>query len=71
MVALGIYRSDLHSCGQPLSEAAAAESMGQYAVPAPLRCHACTAIDAKQAEYSANPAGQYPHALLWRAERKT
>lgn len=68
MVALSIYRDDLHTCGHPLSETTEPEAEGRYTVGPPHRCHACDALEAKQAEYT---DAKRPHALLWRAERRS
>lgn len=67
MVALGLYRADLHDCGHPLSESTTPDAEGRYVVEPPTRCHACTAIAAKQGDYT---EVKHARALLWRAERR-
>lgn len=67
MVALALYRGDLHTCGQPLSETTAPDAEGNYVAELPLRCHACDAIDLKQEDYK---DVKRPGALLWRARRR-
>jgi len=67
MIALHAYRSTLHSCGHSLEESTAEDAEGAYRVDPPTRCHACTAIAIKQAEYTETPQRE---ALLWHATRR-
>lgn len=67
MLALGLYRADLHDCGHRLSESTRPDAEGRYLAEAPTRCHACTAIAAKQSDYT---EVKHARALLWRAERR-
>lgn len=67
MVALAEYRAGLHSCGHPLIETTDPENEGRYVGEPPTRCHACTALDIKQQDYTKTPQ---PHALLWRVRRR-
>lgn len=66
MVALALYRADLHSCGHPLSETTAPNAEFQYKVEPPHRCHACTALAIAEREVER----PHPSALIWRAERR-
>lgn len=65
MVALAVYRADLHACGHPLVETTDPEN--RYVAELPVRCYACDAIELKQEEYRDSPR---PSALLWRASRR-
>jgi hypothetical protein len=73
-VALTIYESALCSgCGQPLEEStspaadpASPDSIWHYDVPAPARCHGCTAMQQAQTGYQ---DADSPHALRWHAVR--
>ncbi len=65
MLALAEWRDDLHVCGQPLTESTDSDNEGRYAVPLPIRCHACDAIEVKQDEYK---DATRPRALLWSAQ---
>lgn len=67
MIALGVYRADLHTCGHPLSETTDPANENAYTADLPTRCHACTALDVKQQEYK---DAQHPGALLWRAVKR-
>ena len=49
-----------------MSDTTSPDSEGAWKVPAPTRCHRCTAIAAAQAPYA---EAKHPHALLWAAHR--
>ena len=66
-LALQVYESQLGPCGHYLPRTAAADAEGRYVVPAPDRCHACTAIREQLEQYRDNP---HPEALLFHAERR-
>lgn len=73
-VALTLHEAMLCSgCGHPIEESTAEDAdpatrdgAWHYEVPAPHRCHACTAVSAEQNKYADAP---HPHALRWRAVR--
>lgn len=52
-IALRLYEDDLDpDCGHPRRYAWDADAAGHYKVPAPTRCHACTAIGKESAKYA-------------------
>lgn len=67
MAALSEYRALLHSCGHTLDESASPDAEGRYVVDPPTRCHACTALEIKQADYT---EVKHPAALMWRVRRR-
>lgn len=52
-------------CQHPLSETTSPDAEGEYVAPLPTRCHACTALEQRRAEYVQSPPG-----LLFAVERK-
>lgn len=63
-------------CGQPVEESTSAEAdplnrggAWHYDVPDPHRCHACTAVTAKQDEMAEKGTPYAPHALRYSAVR--
>ena len=55
-------------CGLPADQTLAHESDGRrFAVPAPTRCRARTALSIAQEQHKDTPQ---PEALLWRVERR-
>jgi len=68
LLALAEYRDRrCPSCGGDLEECTAPEAEGGFEVPPPMRCHAKTALEIAQAEYTDTPQ---PGALLWRVKRR-
>lgn len=67
MIALGLYRTQMHSCGHLLGETTDPEAEGKYMAELPARCHACDALELKQDEYR---DVSRPGALVWRVVRK-
>lgn len=59
--ALTVYEDSLcEGCGQPRSQSMAPENEYRYHADVPIRCHACTAISARAAEYA---DARHPRAL--------
>lgn len=54
-------------CGGPLTETTDADAEFGYEVPAPHRCHRCTALAVKRAEYR---EANHPEALIFTARRR-
>lgn len=73
-VALTLHEATLCSgCGHPVEESTSEDadpssrgSQWHYEAPPPHRCHACTAVAERQADYIEADA---PHALRYRAVR--
>ena len=64
-LALRLFEDDLDpQCGHPRRYAWDTDAAGHYEAPHPTRCHACTAIGKKQAEYEGQKDG---HALRFGA----
>jgi hypothetical protein len=64
-------RADRHTCGHPLSETTAmadGEPVNTYAVPPPIRCYACDAVEKEQERHEKLKVVR-PGALLWQAVR--
>lgn len=60
-LALAVYEADLCAgCGHPMSESMDPANERRYHAPPPHRCHACTAIELRSAEYE---KAQQPRAL--------
>lgn len=57
-------------CGGQMSVTTEAGAEGHYHVPAPTRCHQCTALSQAQDAYHSNPNAKHTQALLWSAERR-
>lgn len=53
-----------------MSETTETSAEGHYHVPAPTRCHQCTALSQAQDAYHSNPNAKHTQALLWSAERR-
>lgn len=75
-LALTLYEAGLCSgCGHPVAESQAKaadpndpDGDYHYEAPVPSRCHACTAVAARAAEYSGDEV-KHAQALRFRAER--
>jgi hypothetical protein len=68
MLALAEYRADrCPGCSGQLSETTAEDAERAFVGEPPHRCHKCTAIAIKQAEYQ--KTAPWPQALLWSARR--
>lgn len=50
-IALLKVEADTCRCGEPLSESTDPKADGGYDVDDPIRCHACTALNAKRKQY--------------------
>lgn len=65
-MAVADYEADLcGGCGEPRSESMDPANERAYVAPPPLRCHACTAIEARQEKYR---DAQQPRALAFTVE---
>lgn len=67
MLALAMYRAELHDCGHLLSDTTDPAAESAYTVGPPTRCHACTAIAIRQQDYK---DARHPSALLWSARTR-
>lgn len=64
-LALTEYEAGLcDGCGQPMHLSMDPETEGKWVAPLPTRCHACTAIEHRSADYGENEA---PRALRFSA----
>lgn len=59
-----VEAGECHECKQPLDEAINEDA--QWTAPPPIRCHACTAIAVRAAQYT---EAKHPHALRYHATR--
>ena len=67
-LALTEYEAGLcDGCGQPMHQSMDPETEGRWVAPPPARCHACTAIEHRSADYGQNEA---PRALRFSAALK-
>lgn len=67
-LALSEYEAGLcPGCGEPVAECYDADSA--YDVPDPIRCHSCTALGIKQANYGDPETTKVPEALRFLVRR--